>query len=91
MAEDYEKLSVKQLKDRMMDIDISTSKGMTELRGYITVAQTLNKEDGDRVYNEIWSKLKKATRKEKDDLKKTLVNILAQIIYDNIIETKDYE
>ena len=43
MAEDYEKLSVKQLKDRMMDIDISTSKGMTELRGYITVAQTLNK------------------------------------------------
>ena len=43
------------------------------------------------MYNEIWSKLKKATRKEKDDLKKTLVNILAQIIYDNIIETNDYE
>jgi len=72
MASNYQNMDV----DRLMAIDTSKKEGMIEMRAIIKLLQDeVNPSEGNRIYDDIWSRFKLPTNKpnEKKELKKMLV------------------
>ena len=81
----YKGLSEQQIHEALNSINITGRNvpGMTEMRAVIMEAQKKNKEKGDKLYNVIWTEIKKPlSDEEREAYKQKLIDGIVEMFYE---------